>query len=378
MARIAGLPYLRRRRRSCAMRRVASAALGLPPLPAPRTAALKSQAKRPPVMPRWAAACILALIAALAGCTGGGAGPQSDVDGATSTTGILRGVVVDEAVRPVAGASVNVTAPGVRYNATTGDDGLFRFTGLAPGTYVVEAGKRFYSPHQTAVVVVADVDEPEAARLQLVFEPRAMPFAQVYKYEGLLECGSNVAHVCSNVNIATWIVVCANTGVCVGNVTSDRSLFFQAVDPNPTFLQAELAWDSTQPVGAEMSFYIGGGNEAELKAGMGATYNITDGPSPLMLRISDHEGESAWCRTQDPPCGERVLSESGIGSERALLVQVEGGPTMKTPLCGTVSPCAAGVSAKQAFTMYTTVFYGYEPPLDWLFTASGAPPAPPV
>lgn len=342
------------------------------------TTSLKSPPPRPSVMRTPAAALALLALAALAGCFGGDGRAQAEPDGATATTGILRGVVVDEAIRPVAGAWVNVTAPGVAYNATTGDDGLFRFVGLAPGNYIVTAAKRYYAPHQSAAVVLAEVQDPEAVRLQLVFEPRLAPFAQVYKYEGMLECGTNTFHTCSNVNIATWIVVCANTGVCVGNVTSDRSLFFQGVDPGPTFLQAELAWDATLPSGAELSFYIGGGNEAELKAGIGATYNVTDGPSPLMLRISDHEGESAWCRTQDPPCGETVLRDSGIGSERALLVQVDGGPTYKHPACGTVSPCGAGWSMQQAFTMYTTVFYGYEPPLDWLFTATGAPPPAPA
>lgn len=322
---------------------------------------------------------LLALV--VAGCSGGQDAAGDASQALAAGEGVLAGVVVDEAVRPLPGAAINVTAEGVRLNATTGDDGLFRFVGLAPGTYVVEAGKRFYSAHQQAVVVLGDVPDPPLVRLQLVFEPASAPFAAVYKHEGFHECGSNVMRVCSNVNIATWIVVCGQTGgaVCPGNVTADRSVFFQQIDGPPTFLQAELAWDPTTPVGTELSFLIGGGTEDELKGGVGLpAYNYTSGPSPLMVRVSNHEGPDAWCRNvPDPPCTEDALNNSRIGVERALLGQVDAGPTAKFAPCDTVDPCGAGWSMQQAFTLYTSVFYGYEPPLDWLFTVAGAPPPPP-
>ena len=335
----------------------------------------------PRVLHPLALASLLALSLPLAGCLGGGTGTAQAPEGATATTGILRGLVVDEAIRPVAGAHVNVTSSGATLNATTGDDGLFRFVGLQPGTYVVEATKRFHSGHQQAVVVQAGIDEPELVRFQLVLEQGLVPFAQVYKHDGYHECGSNVMRVCSNINIATWIVVCGQTGgqVCLGNVTNDRSVFFQHIDANPAFLQAELAWEATSPAGTDLSFLIGGGTEEELKGGVGLpAYNYTSGPSPLMVRLTNHEGEGAWCRNvPDPPCGERALEESSIGSTRALLGQVDAGPTFKAAPCGQVDPCGAGWSMQQQFTLYTTVFYGYEPPLDWLFTATGAPPQPP-
>lgn len=330
---------------------------------------------------------VLAAVVLLAGCAGGGTGSLALPEGATATTGILQGVVVDDAVRPISGATINVTAEGVDLNATTGDDGIFRFTGLAPGAYVVEASKRNYSTLQQAMVVVADVDDPAIARFQLSFEPGTLPFAQVYKHEGFHECGgylqgAGAARVCSNVNIATWIVVCANTGgqVCLGNVTADRSVFFQSIDSPPDFIQAELSWDSTTPAGTELSFLLGGGTEAELKEGTGLpAFNFTAGPSPLMVRVSNHEGPQAWCRNvPDPPCSERALADSAIGSERVLLGQVDSGSAFKTPACDAgVSPCGAGWSMQQVFTLYTTVFYGYEPPMDWLFTEAGKAPDPP-
>ena len=65
----------------------------------------------------------LALLPLLAGCSGAKDGP-ADPLAATATTGILKGIVVDEAIRPLRG--VNVTVPlsdGTMLNSTTADDG---------------------------------------------------------------------------------------------------------------------------------------------------------------------------------------------------------------------------------------------------------------
>lgn len=324
----------------------------------------------------WATLPLLLLT--LAGCSQG--------DGATaaltSDAGVLHGVVVDQAIRPIVGAQVHIAGGGKTYNATSDDVGQFRLIDLTPGTYIVEVSKAFHSAHQQAVVVETGVKDPPIVQFQLVFEASSVPFAVVYKHEGYHECGANVVRVCSNVNIATWIVVCGQTGgaVCLGNVTSDRSLFFQNIDGPPTFLQAELSWDATTPAGTELSFLIGGGTADELKGGVALpAYNFTTGPSPLMVRVSNHEGPEAWCRNvPDPPCSERALEDSKLGVERVLLGQVDAGTTVKAAPCGQVDPCGVGWSQQQAFTLYTTVFYGYEPPLDWRFTEAGVVPAPPA
>src|SRR5687767_9017090 len=81
----------------------------------------------------------------LSGCTGGGGkpaqttGPAADFEDldlkATETTGLIRGLVVDEAIRPVAGADVGTTLPdGSARNTTSAADGAFGFDGLPPGT----------------------------------------------------------------------------------------------------------------------------------------------------------------------------------------------------------------------------------------------------
>jgi hypothetical protein len=245
----------------------------------------------------------------------------------------------------------------------------------------VDVSKPFYSPHRQGAVVRSDGAEPELLRFQLVFEPRSVPYAALYKYDGFHECGFNFLRVCSNVNILTSIVLC-QYGACLGNVTADRSLFFQAVEGGPSFIQAELVWEPTTETGRALNFYIGGGNASELQLGTASTYNGTGGVSPLMLRITNHEGDAAWChRIPDPPCPvPDTLNQSRIGTERTLLAQVDAGPTYPAdwPGCEDLGYCGAGFSALQPFTMFTAVFYGYEPPMDWRFVETGTlPPAPP-
>lgn len=323
---------------------------------------------------------LLGLLPLLAGCSAG-----SDVAGGKGppdpSLGAIAGVVVDDAIRPIAEASVVVTGGGSSVNTTSDASGLFYVEGLTPGAYLVRVSKQFYSPHEQAVVVATGVEEPDLVRFQLVFEAASVPFSTVYKYEGFHECGLNFIRVCSNINIATWIVVCGSTGgaVCLGNVTGDRSLFFQEIDGIPTFLQAELVWEPTVDLGRALAFVIGGGNESELNSGFASGYNFTSGESPLMLRITNHEGESSWCYQNVEDCEvPETLNYTRIGTERTLLGQVDAGSSQEVGGCGLISPCSIGLSVQQRFTMFTTVFYGYEPADEWRFTDTGAPPPPPT
>jgi hypothetical protein len=325
----------------------------------------------------WVALLLLAV--ALGGCSS----PSKAVvaAGATATTGVLQGLVVDGAIHPVPDANITVHAGNGTLAATTGADGLFRFVGLAPGEYLVQASKPRFSTAQQSVDVHAGVDDPPPAKMVIELQAGTTPFANVYKYDGFYECGAYQVRVCSNVNIATSIVVCARTGVCLGNVTNDRSLLFQWIQGGVTFLQAELAWDATLDSGRSMTMLIGGGTQEELKQGVNLpAFNDTHGPSPLMARVTNHESPDAWCaRVPDPPCQTPdTLNSSRIGTERALLVQVDTGPTyIDSGDCIEFSPCGAGFAAQQRFTLYTTAFYNYEPPTDWLFAQAGAVPPPP-
>ncbi|MEA3137823.1 MAG: Carboxypeptidase regulatory-like domain [Thermoplasmata archaeon] len=329
---------------------------------------------------------VLLLAFLLAGCAGKSAGDPATADGGSTAPaglGSMLGLVVDDAVRPLPQANVTANGPSGVLQAVTDPEGRFGFDGLAAGVYLVEVSKPFHITHQQAVTVVEGV-EPEITKFLLTFEASSVPYATVYKYDGFYECGMYTVRLCANVNIATWIVVCANTGVCIGNVTQDHSLMFQYVEPGVDFLQTEMAWNPTSATGEAMSLLIGGGSEAELKEGVSLpAYNGTQGVSPLMLRISNHESPDSWCHQQEQCERTDVLNESAIGITRALLVQVDTGPTFPVAdSCGVSPydphPCGAGFSFQQPFTLFTIAFYGYEPPADWLFSVTGELPPPPA
>src|SRR3954471_7065827 len=92
----------------------------------------------------------------LAGCTGGAkgkanSGATADFTDlgleATASTGIIRGIVVDDAIRPLANATVGLQlADGKTQNTTSAKDGVFGFDGLAPATYFLHITKLGYRP----------------------------------------------------------------------------------------------------------------------------------------------------------------------------------------------------------------------------------------
>jgi hypothetical protein len=305
-----------------------------------------------PAMPTLAALAIL-----LAGCSGDGPGAAAAEAGPAEV--VLRGVVVDAAIRPLSGATV-VVVPGDLEN-TTGEDGAFSFTGLAEGDYTVTVRRAGYLDSVTTARA-ATADVAESVQVVLEFLPTATKFASLYKFEGMYECGVWPTNGCANVNIVTGIMLCQLPDpVPCFNATSDQSVFLQWVDPGMQFLQTELSWTPTLEVGKELGFGVGGANQQELQQGIAPGYNYTEGQSPLMVRMD-------W----------DLLNESRIGHERALLVQVGSGGSQAIPDCVVASPCGPTVQVQQTFTNFTTTFYGYLPPDDWLFSTSGQVPPPPA
>ncbi len=302
---------------------------------------------------------VLALAALLAGCSD----PPAQAEGeAPSGAGALQGVVVDDALRPLPDANVTATGPSGEFSASTGGDGLFRFDGLAPGVYLVRVSKAFYTPSEQAVDVREGEADPAPVKVQLLFVPASVPFADLYKFEGLFECSAWPTNGCANVNILTGIVFCS-LGIPCFNVTGDRSVELIPVVPQPGFLQSEMVWTPTNDQGRSMLFGLGAATREELQDGFADGYNDTQGESPLVVTLQDE-----------------VLKESRIGIDgRQLLIQVSVGVTTPLPVCppGLGPPCGLGVSAEQPYTTFTTAFFGYRPPVGWRFTETGQAPPPP-
>lgn len=140
---------------------------------------------------RALAAAVLLLAAGCAASPAPGAGPCT-VDCAgpiyKEGTGWLDVVVVDEAIRPVANATVTVASA---VGGQTNVDGVLRFTDVVPGSYIVGAAKATYLPKQETVAVVAG--ETATLRLILAADIRPLPYHTTYPLDGYMEAWGGLA-----------------------------------------------------------------------------------------------------------------------------------------------------------------------------------------
>lgn len=278
----------------------------------------------------------------LSGCAGGdppaaGTDAGAAFDGlgleATATTGVIRGVVIDGSVVPVAGASVALT-PG---DATVLSDaeGRFGFADLAAGTYFLTASKAGHTTVQASVDVVAGEAAPAATLLRLQRLPGTEPYVVAMQWDGFMQCSFTVA-------------IAFGTGCLVGGFTDDNSRRFDEIDDQPTFLQSELDWDTTQALGTNLCM------RHYASEGIGGEVLMDDvcGPAPLMQ-----------------VAGADVLNGTAVGSGMGLerVVWVDDFAVDTT----------LGLALNQQFTVYTHLFHNFAPPEGWTFLADGSPPVPP-
>lgn len=302
---------------------------------------------------RWLpAAAVLALL--LAGCSD--PAPADAGGPGLVAPGSLSGVVVDDAIRPMAGVDVVLDGDA---NATTDPQGAFTFEDVAPGAHVVRATRNGYADAVAQAIVPSGEPAP-LVKLVLIADATALAFAEVQKIEGYIECGTDTFNshfaACGTGNVASFIL-CAQTGVCQGNVTGDSYIVIQKFDRTPSFLTVETAWTATQDLGKVLSVWLGSATKEQLQfyPETPSVWNVTEGPSPLFGTMNG-----------------TMLNDSGIGKDSWFLAQMFAGDSGIVPVTG------MGVVLQQRFEMFLTSFYGYEPPVDWRFTTAASLPPPPT
>jgi hypothetical protein len=271
---------------------------------------------------------------------------------ATSSTGVIRGVVVDDAIRPLVNATIGITSLGKQTQSN--GQGAFGFDGLAPGTYFLKVHKFGFVDAQQSVDVVAGVSEPNAAKIQLVADLSQRAFVETYVYDGFVECTSSAVVLCGAANLVTS-----------QNITNDRFTWDQYLSDGASMVQSELVWQSTQAVSPQLYFEmeaIDGGCSPSDDGFM----NSTRGESPIYTQLNSS-----------------VIEKYGIGTKCPIYYSIfSGGPvcTDPTPVpqVGTLNPICPGVTFEQRFTMYIHAFYGFLPPADWRFSSGDPVPMPPA
>jgi hypothetical protein len=318
------------------------------------------------------------LAAALSGCSGGqGKDPAKDVDfgalglEATDSTGVVRGVVIDSAVRPVAGARVAARGPdGAAASAQSNEQGAFGLDGLAPGDWFLVVNGTGYRETQVSVGVVAGVAEPPVVKVVLEADPSAAPYVNAFVFDGFLEC--------------SFRAVVIGYALCSGTA-NDRFSESYTPDGVPDWWQSEMVWESTQAFGSELSLDISclSGDpcpDAQV------LINRSEGESPLVVTINRTQAEAFQLGAgQDVDIrvfafGRHDTDLVDDDSVNQQLNSTSGGLIHCVEWPAVFDACmrfgGVGVILSQKFTVYSHEFHRYTPPAGWRFTVDGPPPAP--
>jgi hypothetical protein len=350
----------------------------------------------------------------MAGCSGGAgdeegsALPAADFEElkleATATTGVIRGIVVDEAIRPLAGAEIGTTLPdgGAVRNTTSAEDGAFGFDGLPPGTYFLTVSKPGFLTQQANADVVVGISDPPITKVLLTADPTSLPYVGAYQFDAFIAC--------------SFTLVTVSFAACglAAEQTNNAFLVNYWPDKAPKHVQIEAIWQSTQALGGELGLSVTALGPPQVGV------NGTSGPSPIYITINETQALQHNFTSpdeSDPPITIRLFSSQLSGTDAVPEEQVHSlwASTLYEPYNGTgLNPLVdqatdqdptglaqnpfshpecirypvlfascwgaggVGMALEQRVTVYTHIFYGYMPPADWRFSASGSPPDPPA
>lgn len=286
---------------------------------------------------------LLLLGVVLAGCSDDG-GPKEPTAGdfddlgieATASTGILLGVVVDEAIRPVEGVDIAVTRPdGGELKDKTDAQGRFAFGGLPPGSYVIRATHPQFTPAQSSVDVVAGVEEPPVVRVLVTRLFSQAPYSELIKFDGYLACAYSfgVSSTCVNDYTRVTGEQCTPAGCyCAGGCLKDYNVssaggnvreYTSTVGPGWQVLVIEEAWEPTSDLGQSLGFTV----SYFTRPNAGHWFGTVDGPNPLRIQfdVGDEHGSAQYGGDEPkliPPEGTNELFVFfGAGDESLAINQ---------------------------------------------------------
>jgi len=297
---------------------------------------------------------LVLLASLLAGCSQKQPPAQAVTLAPTATSGSVRGVVVDSAIRPLANVLVTLRVNDQSRTVNTTSSGLFRFDAVPLGSQVVRAHLKGFLDVQLPVQVEAGVEPPET-KITLALDPSYLkPFIQPFQYKGIMQCSAvaNAPAPAGRVAVAACALPSQATGQPLP--VEDQFLVTHTLDSGkPRFVQSELVWEPSGPLANDLLLYMDERNHtaAPSVGTNGASTGYTElehaaGPSPVIVHVQD-EG----------------VSKLGRGWDLQLRV-----------FAWYQDPVPAGAVFQQSFTLYSTVFYGFSPPDGWSFAKEGKLP----
>lgn len=324
---------------------------------------------------KWAA--LLLSVTFLAGCSDTGSQTDDTPSTAddiqdefnvkpTDTKGVLLGVVVDEAIRPVEAVKVAINlADGTLQTKTSDTQGRFAFGDLEPGVYLLEFSHTQYATLATSVEVRAGEEDPPVHRFQVTRLFAQEPYTEMISFDGYLACAFAVGTSSTCVNDYTRIVgerctpvggVC--TTQCAGGCFRDLELakqggnrreYVSTIGPGWQSVIFETTWDPTTETGENLGFTV----SFYARPDAVHRYGGTSGPDPLRLQLDTGvEHDSA----QQGAADHTIIPANG--TEELFVFYSAGG----------------AVVVNQQFTAYQTTYYYAIPEEGWSFIGNGPPP----
>jgi hypothetical protein len=306
---------------------------------------------------RLLAALLLLALMTLAGCAGTGSKAneptlsQADLGAkASATKGVLLGVVVDEAIRPIKDAKVTLSGAAVNETKTTDAQGRFAFDDLDPGTYFLRVKHPLYTSAQSSAEVVAGVDDPPITRIQLGRLFSQQPFSEQFKFDGYLSCSISFPVGTTCVNDYTRLVggtVPGCEGGClkqynVSKTAGNTREYVSTVSAGWQVIVMEAYWepstDLNHGLDISVSFFT--------RPDSGHFFGNAASESPLRLQFDVNK--TAEGQQEDP----KLINWQG--QPDLFVFYNDGGG-------------AGSVAVNQAFTHFQTNFYYGLPPDGWSF-----------
>ncbi len=307
-------------------------------------------------------ALLIGLAIVLAGCAGNSAPDTATEDDgfqdkpleADEKTGVIRGVVVDETISPVPGASVSLTLGEEKQETTADEQGRFGFSKVPPGTHFLKAAAEFHTEVQFSAVVVAGVKDPEVITVQVARLYSGEPFVSPIKQAGFFTCSqANMPpywYSSSSCHDTYWVDF-SDYGV-----TLDQNRDFHAdVGAGWQTQVFEMTWESTAQgtsdrMGMTVSTYKPERNTNHYFASV-----ASKNPMRFQLDVGEHgPGYQEGSGPEGPLPADGLKDMSYFISVRA--------PEGATCVLWCVPP---GLALDQSFTTYLHQFYYRPAPEGW-------------
>lgn len=323
-------------------------------------------------MRAWLALGLVACFV-LSGCASSGSSNSSSTDPAKSlegidakvsaTTGAIKGVVVDSAITPIAGAKVGISLPGGGNKTVLADkQGRFVFNELNPGTYFLTGSAPLYKSAQTSVEVKAG--EPTVTKIQLQPMFSQKPYSVPMKQKGFFECSQGNLYGAVYVSSNCVFDPARRAGVTgaptqpMDNITSQNREWHSDVGPGWQVQVFEMTWEpSAQGTSPRLKMVVS--TDKATRNGAHAFASVMSA-NPMRFELDvnvTHPTAASVEPVRVPPEGMTRMSYFVSAAPSADSVCDPVGLWCMPP----------GIAVNQEFQVFLTQFYYGVPPANWSF-----------